>query len=83
MDRIFTLTPPEPSPTDCPHMPLGGFSDVWRDAQVYPRLGCATDPVEPISGTEAYLCCTHSVWVREWPLCDDSGPPDAVDLWRG
>ena len=54
-----------PPPIDCPHMPLGGFGDVWRDAQVYPRLGCAIEPAEPIGGTEAYLCCTHSIWVRE------------------
>lgn len=24
--------------SDCPHMPLGGFNDVWRDEQVHPRL---------------------------------------------
>ncbi|HUT20589.1 MAG TPA: hypothetical protein VM366_15645 [Anaerolineae bacterium] len=51
MDRIPAPTPPEPPPADCPHIPLGGFNDVWRGAQVYPRLGCATDPAEPISGT--------------------------------
>ena len=67
-DVLPTSTPPGPPPTDCPHMPLGGFNDVWRDVQVYPRLGCATDPAEPISGTEAYLCCMHSIWVREKSL---------------
>jgi hypothetical protein len=64
VDVLPTSTPPGPPPTDCPHMPLGGFNDVWRDAQVYPRLGCAIEPAEPISGTEAYLCCMHSIWVR-------------------
>jgi hypothetical protein len=93
VDVLPTPTPPDPPPTDCPHMPLGGFNDVWRDTQVYPRLGCATDPAEPISGTEAYLCCMHSIWVREsglfvaiadhrmrWTFVgDESGlPPDAA-----
>jgi hypothetical protein len=68
VDVLPIPTPPGPPPTDCPHMPLGGFGDVWRDVQVYPRLGCATEPAEPISGTEAYLCCMHSIWVREESL---------------
>lgn len=47
-------------------MPLGGFGDVWRDEQVWPRLGCAIEPSEAVSGTEVYLCDgTHSLWLRE------------------
>jgi len=54
-----------PTP-DCPHIPLGGFYDVWRNEQVWPRLGCATEAAIPINGTEAYLCCNlHSIWVQE------------------
>ena len=52
-------------PSDCPHMPLGGFDGVWRNEQVWPRLGCAVAPAEPVTGTEAYLCCMHSIWLRE------------------
>ena len=53
-------------PSDCPHMPLGGFYDVWRNTQVWPRLGCAVAPAEPVTGTEAFLCCgAHSLWLRE------------------
>lgn len=56
-------------PSDCPHVPLGGFNDVWRNEQVWPYLGCAVAPAEAITGTEAYLCCEHSgmhsIWVRE------------------
>jgi len=74
-------------------MPLGGFYDVWRNEQVWPRLGCAVAPAETITGTEAYLCyATHSLWLREkrlfvvvtdsglrWAFVpDESGlPPDA------
>jgi hypothetical protein len=47
-------------------MPLGGFYDVWRNEQVWPHLGCAVAPAEPVTGTEAYLCDgTHSLWLRE------------------
>lgn len=59
-----TILPGTP-PSDCPHMPLGGFNDVWRNEQVYPRLGCAVAPAEVVTGTEAYLCCMHSIWLRE------------------
>ena len=52
-------------PLDCPHTPLGGFNDVWRNDQVWPRLGCAVTPAEAISGTEAYLSCMHSIWLRD------------------
>ena len=52
--------------SDCPHMPLGGFYDVWRNEQVWPRLGCAVAPAEAVIGTEAYLCDgTHSLWLSE------------------
>jgi hypothetical protein len=47
-------------------MPLGGFFDVWHNEQVWPHLGCAVEPAEPVAGTEAYLCDgTHSLWVRD------------------
>jgi len=53
-------------PSNCPHIPLGGFYDVWRNEQVWPRLGCAVAAAEAITGTEAYLCdATHSLWLRE------------------
>ena len=53
-------------PSNCPHMPLGGFYDVWRNEQVWPGLGCAVAPAEAATGTEAYLCdATHSLWLRE------------------
>lgn len=55
-------------PSDCLHVPLGGFYDVWRNEQVWPRLGCAVAPAEAVTGTEAYLCdrdSEHSLWVRE------------------
>jgi hypothetical protein len=53
-------------PSDCPHIPLGGFYDVWRDEQVWTRLGCAVEAAIPINGTEAYLCCSvHSIWIQE------------------
>ena len=79
-------------PSNCLHMPLGGFYDVWCNEQVWPRLGCAVAPAEAITGTEAYLCyATHSLWLREkclfvvvissgpWTFVpDESGlPPDA------
>lgn len=80
-------------PSNCPHMPLGGFYDVWRNEQVWPRLGCAVAPAEAVAGTEAYLCyATHSLWLGEkrlfvvvkgsglrWAFVpDESGlPPDA------
>jgi len=39
---------------------------VWRNEQVWPRLGCAVEAAIPINGTEAYLCCdVHSIWIRE------------------
>jgi hypothetical protein len=57
---------PAAPPSDCPHTPLGGFYDVWRNEQVWPRLGCAIEAAIPINGTEAYLCCNvHSIWIRE------------------
>lgn len=59
-----TWSPVAP-PSNCPHMPLGGFYDVWRNDQVWPRLGCAVAPAEAVTGTEAYLCCAHSLWLRE------------------
>jgi len=53
-------------PSNCPHMPLGGFYDVWRNEHVWPRLGCAVAPAEAVTGTEAYLCgAAHSLWLRE------------------
>gem|GEM_PF-3324459 len=53
-------------PSDCPHIPLGGFYGVWRNEQVWPRLGCAVEAAVPINGTEAYLCCPlHSIWIQE------------------
>lgn len=80
-------------PSNCPHTPLGGFYDVWRNEQVWPRLGCAVASAEAVSGTEAYLCdATHSLWLGEkclfvvvadsglrWAFVpDESGlPPDA------
>lgn len=74
-ERPRTVAPPRTAPTatlsdvppsDCPHVPLGGFYEVWRNEQVWPRLGCATEAAVPISGSEAYLCCNvHSIWVRE------------------
>jgi len=78
--------------TTCPHIPLGGFYDVWRNEQVWPRLGCAVEAAIPINGTEAYLCCNvHSIWIREkrlfvvlesnrWAfVADESGlPAEAV-----
>ena len=67
-----TLTPslratwsPVAPPSNCPHMPLGGFYDVWRNDQVWPRLGCAVAPAEAVAGSDAYLCCAHSLWLRE------------------
>jgi hypothetical protein len=70
-----TLTAPSATPTptlldmppsDCSHVPLGGFYDVWHNEQVWPRLGCAVEAAVPIEGTEAYLCCNvHSIWIRE------------------
>jgi hypothetical protein len=67
---------PDTPPADCLHTPLGGFNDVWRNEQVWPRLGCAVAPAEAITGTEAYLCCVHSIWVQKKHLfvtVDDSG----------
>lgn len=60
----FATLPVAP-PSDCPHMPLGGFDTVWRDPQVWPRLGCAVRPAEAVTGTEAFLSCLHSIWLRE------------------
>jgi len=31
------------SATTCPHIPLGGFYDVWCNEQVWLRLGCAVE----------------------------------------
>jgi hypothetical protein len=74
-ERLGTLTASSATPTptlsdtppsDCSHVPLGGFYDVWRNEQVWPRLGCAVEAAVPINGTEAYLCCTvHSIWIQE------------------
>lgn len=62
-------TPTAAPPLDCPHMPLGGFNDVWRNYQVYPRLGCAVEAAEVATGTEIYLCNgTHTLWLREKQL---------------
>ena len=87
--RVFSLTTPPPN---CPHLPLGGFAEVWRDERVWPRLGCALAPADPITGTEACLCCVHSLWLREknffvavqdsglrWSFVPDGSslPPDA------
>lgn len=90
-----SLHPTQPSvgpPSNCPHMPQGGFYDVWRNEQVWPCLGCAVAPAEAVTGTEAYLCyAIHSLWLREkrlfvvvispgsWTFVpDESGlPPDA------
>jgi hypothetical protein len=85
---------PVSPPSDCPHIPLGGFYDVWRNEQGWPRLGCALEAAIPIHGTEAYLCCPlHSIWIQEkrlfvtldessscWAfVADDSGlPADAT-----
>lgn len=75
-----TTIPTQPSlapPSDCSHMPLGGFYDVWRNEQVWPRLGCAVAPAEAVTGTEAYLCDgTHSLWLGEkrlFVMVTDSG----------
>lgn len=79
-------------------MPVGGFNDVWRDEQVYPRLGCAEAPAESATGTEAYLCDgTHTLWLREKQLLavipvwsqpwrfvpDESNLPDDEPLMEG
>ena len=89
--QIPSAVPSEP-PKDCPHMPHSGFSEVWRYYQIWPRLGCAVAPAEALSGTEAYLACMHSLWLRDklafvaipysprgWRFIpDESGlPPDA------
>jgi hypothetical protein len=67
------LDPSRPSdtalpPSHCIHWPQGGFEDVWRNEQVWPTLGCAVAPAEAVTGTEAYLCCMHSIWLREKAL---------------
>lgn len=79
-------------------MPVGGFTDVWRNEQVYPRLRCAVAPAESATGTEAYLCDgTHTCWLREqrlfvvipvWPhawrsVADESNLPEDVSLMEG
>jgi len=57
---------PVSPPSNCPHIPLGGFYDVWHNEQVWPRLGCAVEAAIPINGTETYLCCPlHSIWIQE------------------
>jgi hypothetical protein len=67
---VLTLptAPASTPPSNCPHSPLGGFDEVWRDEQVWPRLGCAVAPAEAVTGTEVYLCCMHSIWLRERAL---------------
>jgi hypothetical protein len=80
-----TATPaPSVPPSACPHMPLGGFYDVWRNEQVYPRLGCAVAPAEAVSGTEAYLCDgTHTLWLSEKRLFVAIAPwTDRADVWH-
>ncbi len=82
-------------PSNCPHMPLGGFHDVWRNEQVWPHLGCAVTPAKAVTGTEVYLCDgRHSLWLREerlfvtvrgsglsWAfVADESGLPPDVPL---
>jgi hypothetical protein len=103
-ERPRTLTAPSATPTptlsdtppsDCSHVPLGGFNDVWRNGQVYPRLGCAVAPAETVTGTETYLCDgTHTLWLSEkrlfvvisvWPhpwrfVADESNLPEDVPL---
>ena len=89
---------PSRPPSDCPHVPMGGFNDVWRNEQVYPRLGRAVAPAESVTGTEAYLCDgTHTLWLSEkrlfavipiWPhpwhfVADESRLPDDVPLMEG
>ncbi len=61
---------------NCSHTPLGGFYDVWSNPQVWPHLGCAVAPAEPVTGTEAYPACMHSLWLREkrlFVIVEDSG----------
>jgi hypothetical protein len=97
---VAPVTTPTPTlldtpPSNCPHMPLGGFSDVWHNEQVYPRLGCAVAPAEAVTGTETYLCGgTHTLWLREkrlfavipvWPhlwrfIADESNLPEDMPL---
>ncbi len=62
---------------DCAYTPTGGFLDVWKDPRVGPALGCAVAPAEPVTGSEAYLCCAHSLWLAEKRLfvaIEDAGP---------
>jgi len=61
----ISLTHSAAPPTDCPHYPLGGFNDVWRRPEVYPRLGCAVAPSEAVSGTAANLMGLYSRWLGE------------------
>ena len=71
----FDVQPVVPPP-DCARMPQDGFDDVWRDEQVWPRLGCAVAAAEAVTGSEAYLCCMHSIWLSEKGLfvaVQDSG----------
>ena len=70
-----TVAPPafdvvlDTQPSHCPHIPLGGFYDVWRNDQVWPRLGCAVQAASAVGGTEAHLCCNvHSLWIQEESL---------------
>lgn len=59
-------TLPAALPSDCSQVPVGGFDDVWRNGQVYPRLGCAIASAEAVTGTETYLCDgTHTLWLSE------------------
>lgn len=103
-ERPWTLTapsaPPTPTlpdtpPSDCSHVPPGGFNDVWRNEQVYPRFGGAVAPAEAVTGTETCLCDgTHTLWLSEkrlfvvipvWPypwhfVVDESNLPRDVSL---
>jgi len=90
------LTPSSGAPpSNCPHTLLGGFNDVWRDRQVYPRLGCAVAPAEVATGTEVYLCNgIHTLWLSErrlfavipvWPhswrfIADESNLPEDAPM---
>lgn len=84
---------PAVPPSDCAYVPTDGFGDVWRNEEVWPRLGCAVASAETVTGTEAYLCCMHSIWLSEktvfvtapdfgrWTFVpDESGLPSDVPL---
>lgn len=69
-EGTLPLTPwaPPDLPGHCPHYPLGGFYDVWRNEQVFPQIGCALQPAVVVRGTEAYLDCMHALWLQEQQL---------------